>query len=132
MREKLVGGGRSRALARVSCGASVSLTEPALPCCNGCGEPRYCDEKCQRNHWDREHKYLCFARNIELQGRKPTDEEDRKTTRILMAHLGVDKEEETLSQRLGRVERGESRDKVAGLLYELCRRSNLISEREVL
>lgn len=31
----------------------------AMPCCDGCGTPRYCDAVCQRQHWLRGHDWEC-------------------------------------------------------------------------
>mmetsp|Transcript_31724 Transcript_31724/g.95333 ORF Transcript_31724/g.95333 Transcript_31724/m.95333 type:complete len:110 (-) Transcript_31724:136-465(-) len=43
----------------VQCGALAPVTSPALPCCDGCGGPRYCDESCQRAHWLAGHQFEC-------------------------------------------------------------------------
>ena len=43
------------------CCATVPITKPAMGTCDGCGEPRYCDEECQQAHWLSEHRYKCAA-----------------------------------------------------------------------
>lgn len=43
----------------VHCGTLAPVTSPALPCCDGCGGPRYCDESCQRAHWIAGHQFEC-------------------------------------------------------------------------
>jgi len=74
-----------RKLARrlcAACGAAASLDGPALPCCDGCGGPRFCDEACQTEHWERgdpvPHKFLCLALSMKTSGRSPTHEEGCK------------------------------------------------------
>ena len=41
------------------CGKQYDLSEPRLWVCGGCGEARYCDEACQREHWPA-HKRECL------------------------------------------------------------------------
>ena len=41
------------------CGKQYDLSEPRLWVCGACGEARYCDEACQREHWPA-HKRECL------------------------------------------------------------------------
>lgn len=52
--------GRFRQLRRIRLCSMGECTRSPVGVCGGCGCVRYCSRQCQREHWRRDHRRVCF------------------------------------------------------------------------